>query len=286
MGRSLFWALLPVCSMLTIVAGANAQVRTRIPTCGRDSTGLGRIAGLLIADSAGISLTRGVTVSTPTTTCVGMSGPTGAYRITGLPPGEYEVSIGDLWINYVPRVTVRVLAESTATIDFHMKPENRVQECMAVAECARMLTPPPAATLEKLTEVERIREVAARTGMMLTRRPAALWQTPGTPYIFCIGSTSADNTMSEATVAAVRERFPTVRPITGCERAPVTGRGGGVVKAVGSDEKAMMILVTTITITGDIATVNGGIQGSGWECTFKRNGTAWIPQKCRTTGVS
>jgi hypothetical protein len=64
----------------------------QLPTCGRDSPGLGRIVGRLAADSGGLDISRQEIIAFKA--CTVFSDSSGAFIIRGLPAGTYQVLAG------------------------------------------------------------------------------------------------------------------------------------------------------------------------------------------------
>jgi hypothetical protein len=273
---------------LCIVAHAEAQVPAPsrphwLASCGTDAPGLGAIAGQLVADTAGIRL--GPRAVTALNACTVAADSSGHFAIRGLPPGMYVVTVGDLFLAPVIPLRVNVAAGGTSTITIHLAPENRILDCESVAECAVLIEPAAPALVDEMAEADRVREVAYRAAIMMSRsRTGSDWRTPPPARVYCLAVDRLSQSADSAVVAAVRHRFPTATAVNGCDRGP-PGRPTPVWVA-GTHDRAYLILVHDIVINGDSATASAVGDGEQWRCLFARDASGWRPTSCKTIGVS
>ena len=254
---------------------------TGFATCGSSAPGLGRIAGQFVADSPGIVLRRGAMIKNG---CMTVATPQGQFTLVGLPPGDHAVSIGDMSVAPVAPVVVHVAADSTSTVTFHLRPQNRVAECMAVAECADIIAPAPPAVIAALSDTDQVRESAFRIAIMMGRRLVSMWRTTPAPGPICLAAEHYNNPASPAVVQAVKLRFPMVLPATGCDATPM-GRGSFAYLA-GTRDRASLLTVRHIVIDGNKAAADAADNSLSWACTFERIPSGWRPTSCRTTGAA
>ena len=253
---------------------------TGFATCGSGAPGLGRIAGQLAADSPGIFLHRVVMIKNG---CMSVANSEGQFALVGLPPGDYAVSIGDMSAAPVAPVMVHVAADSTSMVTFHLRPENKVAECMAVAECVDLIAPAPPAAIAALSDTEQVREAAFRIAIMMGRRLVSMWRATPVPGPICLAAEQYNNPASPAVVKAVQLRFPMVLPATACDGAPM-GRGSFAYLA-GTRDRASLLTVRHVVIDGNRATADAADNSLSWACTFERSPAGWRPTSCRTTGA-
>jgi hypothetical protein len=249
-------------------------------TCGSTAPGLGKIAGQLIADSPGVPLRGGVAIKNG---CMTTASAQGTFTLVGILPGDHAVSLLG-WAAPVTPVIVHVAADSTSTVTFHLRPENKVAECMAVAECADIIAPAPPAAVAALSDTEQVRESAFRIAIMMGRRLVSMWRATPAPGPICLAAERYNNPASTAVVEAVRLRFPMVLPATGCDGAPM-GRGS-VAYLAGTRDRASLLTVRHIVIDGNAATADAADNSLSWACTFERSPSGWRPTSCRTTGAA
>jgi hypothetical protein len=257
---------------------------TLLDTCGRTAPGLGSIAGTLIADSMGIQLERGVFVKEPV--CAAVADSAGHYELSGLPPGTYTLTVGDLGVRRVAPVTVRVGPDSVTHVDIHLQPENLVLDCVADKACAALLTPLTPEARSAMDEEDQLLDIAVRTTIAISRFTEA----DSAPGALCVGVTTGGEAraLPPAVFAEVRRQIPIVRNPSEC-RSVAHDRGGNLRTADGL--WAWSYAVGRPSRAGDSATGESSyyvaaLWAAGWHCEYHRTDAGWQARRCRLTGIS
>jgi hypothetical protein len=249
--------------------------------------GLGSIQGHLIADSAGVLLHRGVFVNRYA--CETVAESDGRYVITGLPPGTYRITVGNLGARQPRPASVRVGADSTSTLDIHLTPENLALDCLEDAACRDVTAPLDAARRRLLSDSEQVLEIVARTTVGLAAL-ATKWSArrPGALCIAFEDSTEAGTPLPRPVLAAVLARVPIARSRTDC--ASRGGNPAGLLRTPdGLWAWRLLIAVKRGRVSGAVAYTSyhvGGTWAQGWLCRFGRTAQGWRPVECHSTWVS
>ena len=249
--------------------GSPVSASFQLPTCGRDSPGLGRIHGHLVADSAGLDINRQEVIAVKA--CATFSDASGAFVIRGLPAGLYQVLAGPGRHAILPGTPVQVAADSTSTITIHLKPVDRVFECRQFPECAVMLETPVPSLLAALSDGDLVREAAFRTVI-------AVWDLPNIssrlslqiPGYHLATWEPAITAVSEGIVKAVRARVPTAEAY----HPRNTPGMGGLTPDV---ERFHLVRIRSVSIDGDHATARGAMDDNPWVLTLDRAQSGWRP---------
>jgi hypothetical protein len=273
--------------LLPTATAAHAQeLLARISTCGEAARGLGTVQGHLIADSAGISLDRGVLVNFYA--CEGVADSSGRYSITGLPPGTYGITVGDIGVRRVPPIMVRVGPDSATTLDIHLRPENVALDCLDDPGCRTTIVPLDSTHQRQLSDDEQLLEIAART----TAGLAQLWteDIARRPGALCVALGEDDQTTSlpGKVLAVVQVRVPIARPDSDCR---IVRDSVGLEYQTADGLWAWRLRVATrraAVATGDarISYHVGMLWAAGWLCRFERTARGWQPQHCRMEWIS
>jgi hypothetical protein len=238
----------------------------------------------LIADSAGIRVSRGVFVRQYV--CSNISDEQGRFRITGIPPGFYEVTIGDIGVRHVPPVRVRVGPDSVSRVDIHLRPENLVLDCVEVSSCATIIAPIDATVAASMTAEEQLLEMAMRTTIAVSivnlsgdRRPGA----------YCLEG-QRDQPLPPRVFAAVKSRIPIARAPHECTVAPTDNARRSELRTP-DGQWAWRFMVQAQSESDTAASMDGSFHvgplwAGGWRCRLVRESGRWRPTTCAMTWIS
>jgi hypothetical protein len=247
--------------------GALPAASRYLATCGHDAPGLGRIRGQLVADSAGLDITRQAVIAIKG--CLVLSDSVGGFTMRGLPAGTYGVlAAPSAGHGLLPATQVRVTADSTATVTVHLTPPDRLADCRRFAECAAILASPPRALLAALSDSDQVREAGFRTVLALSALPgiAADLSTPKGYHL----ATWSLEPVGAPVVAAVRARVPTAE----ANHPRNTPGAGGLTP---DQERFHLVRLRSVSIDGDHATVSGATDTTPWVVTLERTPSGWRP---------
>ncbi len=254
--------------------GSPLAASLQLPTCGRDAPGFGRIVGHLVADSTKLDINRQEIIAIKA--CAVFSDSSGAFMIRGLPAGTYQVLAGPGKGQHalLPAIPVRVAADSTSTITIHLKPADRVSDCRRFPECAAMLETPPPSLLAALSDSDQVLEAGFRTQIAMSALPQIALGSPQRPGYHL--ATWPLTPAGEGIVAAVRARVPTAE----ADHPRNTPGAGGLTPDV---ERFALVMIRSISIDGDHATVVGAEFERHWTVTLDRMPSGWRPVAFRVT---
>jgi hypothetical protein len=252
------------------------SVSRQLPTCGRDSLGLGRIRGQLVADSPGLDINRQGVIAVKA--CAVFSDASGAFMIRGLPAGAYQVLAGPGRHAILPGPSVQVTADSTSTMTIHLAPIDRVFECRQFPECAAILEAPASSLLAGLSDSDQVREASFRTMIAISDLPSIatglLARLPG----YHLATDRAITPASDGIVRAVRARVPNAEAY----HPRNTPGAGGLTPDV---ERFELVRIQSVSIDGDHATVRFGGFESSSAVTLDRTPSGWRPVGFRVTTI-
>lgn len=215
--------------------------------------------------------------------CMAVTDSTGRFRIARVPPGRWEVRVANGGYHPTPALPVQVRAGSVAQVEFRLRPENMVADCLERPSCQSLLVPPP-----RLPNADDSTQLQL-AGYSLAIAFAGGGRDPNP--IACIAAASP------AVFTALRDRYPFVLPDSACDRPQPGSAFNGLPRSrqrmVGrrSGRNAFRVGSSRIELRGDTAVVRSSyyvapLWALGWRCRFVRAEGEWQPLWCGVEWVS
>jgi hypothetical protein len=198
--------------------------------------------------------------------------------------GEYKLSVASMSYRRFEPIPLTVRPAEITIVEARLRPENRVEDCLAMPACASVLDRTPLSGM--LADGAVLMEAALRTSVAIVVSEG--WRLG--EFAVCIPES---NTRIRENLARDILR---VVPAGECELRPEGPPGGH--PRVGSrlihlptGGKAVSFDAKIISQSDDRATAQltnyvGPLWGEGWHCEFKRDAGIWKATSCRMTWIS
>ena len=272
--RILFPSLVGIL-LFVFVAGLDAQEVSLEPGC-KDPNHTGVIRGQVINDSTGLPAPRHGVVIQGREVCLASPDSTASFEVRNVPPGHYELSVGDLSIRIFKPIPVTV-AGDTVYVEVRVEPYNVVADCEEMSECISLLEPRLETELPE--NVDPLIEVGLRTGIAV-----AIARRYGHPDdVPCIVGATPQ------LLEALRPAAPAATDASECENQGEPLRE--LLYHTPSGRRGFWVSFNPIERSEDEALGGmsfgfGNLAALGHECSYRRTGDGWRLVSCRIVWVS
>lgn len=239
-----------------------------------DPAHTGVVKGQVINDSTDLPAPRhGINLRGPEL-CFVLPDSMARFELHNVPPGDYELSVGDLWIRRFTPIPITV-AVDTVYVDVRVQPYDILADCKQTPACDRLLALRPPDGLP--SPVDELLETGFRTAIAIS---IARGGVPAN-WVACVRQAEPDM------LEALSQQFSEVVSASECDMRPVNDApldkrmlhlpSGRPAYAV----SFKLLEASDTTASGFVSLSVAPLWGSGWLCDYARGASGWQLTACQ-----
>lgn len=235
----------------------------------------GMVKGRVINDSTGLPAPRhGITLRLGNEACFALPDSTASFEVRNVPPGDYQLSVGDLTIRNFTPIPITV-ATDTVYVEVRVQSYDIVADCEQMPECVVLLTPQPRDGLRPV--VDELLETGFRTAIAISIVKGGV----SASWVPCVRGAST------SILEALRQHFVEVVSDSECDMRSVPD---GVLNKrmlhLPSGRSAYRVSFELLeasdhAASGYVSLSVAPLWGSGWSCDYTRGSDGWELGACQ-----